>query len=113
MGEKRTQPAGDDKDLELVQDARRSVVVLTTLAYCAAAMGLGSLVVVLILWLFGAINFEQALAGAFSSSFFTILTAGTTYGAKSNLAINASRLERMIRDSAAGDSGGGQQRSAT
>ncbi|MCB0917911.1 MAG: hypothetical protein KDC39_05015 [Actinobacteria bacterium] len=99
MGDKRTRDQLDSADLERVEDARGSVKVLSTLAYLAAILGIGSLIVTVVAWVLGSISFEQALAAAFSTSFFTILTAGTTYGAKSNLAINASRLERQVLDS--------------
>ena len=86
----------DTIDLARVADARSSARWLRRISGAAATLGVLSFVVILAGYLLREVNAEQAIAAAFSTTFFTILSGATSYGAASNLDLNASRMERQV-----------------
>ena len=96
------QEDNDSIDLARVADARSSARWLRRIASAAGTLGVVSFVVILLGYLLREISAEQAIAAAFSTTFFTILSGATSYGAASNLDLNASRMERQVMQTLAG-----------
>jgi hypothetical protein len=86
----------DTLDQERVADARASARWLRWIAASAVTLGVLSFLLILHAYLWRELGAEKAVAAAFGTTFFTILSGATSYGAASNLDINASRMERQI-----------------
>jgi hypothetical protein len=81
-----------------IEHARRVGILLQRLGWLVAVLGVIGIVSYSVLWATGEIDADQGISLILGTSLAVVLSGATSYGAGTNLALGAERLDLAARE---------------